>query len=571
MAMHVHASFSEQAGSMAAQLAQAQSNGVNVLWWTDHDHRMQARNYRRVVHFTSLTAETGDGKAWNWTRRTSGSLSGTSAGGIDAESSPNDPVVGGSLRVSAQSPSSSLATLGYYAETHSAGWNERTSLYGQAWTFDVKPRSISADGYIELLLNTSYHPATGGRPAGAYSVSYRFGGPNAPESRVAQGLKGIVTLPAVTDAWNSVTINPCSDIAALWPEMDSRDFSSVGISFNAGSTGSLAEGLFDYLRFERQYTAGDVPLETQQAIGAGYAARFPGVTQQQGLEMSARDPHLNWFGGAVSLPQYPSVLTTSSYLAFMQAQVATVHSAGGLVSYNHPYGSSNPALLSTAAQDAGLVKVAGTLLANRALGADILEVGYPKRAGFDLDHHLRLWDALSRNAVFLTGNGTNDDHAGTNWWGPSNNWVTSAWANGTSEAELLTALRAGRVWTGSLRNKGSLDLLVDGVCPMGSASVSALSQRSVQVFATGIPSGGRLDVLRGQVDFAGTAALDSNATLVASYSAVAGSTTLSVDTTTSCFVRLVMRTSTGTIVSVSNPVWLLRETPAAGIPAARAA
>src|ERR1700759_1466374 len=41
MAMHVHSSFSEGVGSMEAQLTQAQLNGVNVLWWTDHDQRMQ--------------------------------------------------------------------------------------------------------------------------------------------------------------------------------------------------------------------------------------------------------------------------------------------------------------------------------------------------------------------------------------------------------------------------------------------------------------------------------------------------------------------------------------------------
>ena len=37
MALHVHSSFSEQDGSMDAQLFQAASNAVDVLWWTDHD------------------------------------------------------------------------------------------------------------------------------------------------------------------------------------------------------------------------------------------------------------------------------------------------------------------------------------------------------------------------------------------------------------------------------------------------------------------------------------------------------------------------------------------------------
>ena len=27
-------------------------------------------------------------------------------------------------------------------------------------------------------------------------------------------------------------------------------------------------------------------------------------------------------------------------------------------------------------------------------------------------HHVALWDIMSRNALFFTGNGTNDDHSG---------------------------------------------------------------------------------------------------------------------------------------------------------------
>jgi hypothetical protein len=32
----------------------------------------------------------------------------------------------------------------------------------------------------------------------------------------------------------------------------------------------------------------------------------------------------------------------------------------------------------------------------------------------DVNHHIALWDVLSRNAVFLTGNWVSDDHVGTN-------------------------------------------------------------------------------------------------------------------------------------------------------------
>ena len=45
MAMHVHASFSEGSASMQAHLAEAERTGVDVIWWTEHDHRMVARRF----------------------------------------------------------------------------------------------------------------------------------------------------------------------------------------------------------------------------------------------------------------------------------------------------------------------------------------------------------------------------------------------------------------------------------------------------------------------------------------------------------------------------------------------
>ena len=573
MAMHVHSSFSEFYGSMEAQLYQAQINSVNVLWWTDHDQRMEALNYRSVVHFTSLTNENTNGPPWLWQMQTSGSLMPSSTGGIAAIGAPHDPIRGSSLFLSAQSTSNSPATLGFYAQTVTppsrAAENERANLYGQQWSIAVLPTSIGADGYLELRISSSYHLAHSGRPAGAYSLSYRFGGSGVPGTRSSDGLVGIVNVPVVTGKWNAVTITPCNDIAAIWPDMDYHDFSSAGITLNAVSAGLPVSGNFDYLRFFRQYTTGNIPFETQQAIGAGYAATFPGVTQRQGMEMGLEQPHINWFGGAISIPTYAGV-TSETYEAYLQEQVVNCHTAGGLTSYNHPYGTTNPALLPQPTQDSMMSQVAATLLSNYALGSDILEVGYVHRAGVDLNHHVGLWDVLSRNALFLTGNGTNDDHGGTDWANVnSNNWVTWVWAPSTGEADLSNALGAGRAWTSSLNYPCSLDLLVDGVCPMGSVSVSSLPVRNLELFATGIPPGGSLQVLQGAVDYAGQAALVPNVTPIASFSSIPGAVSIPIDTATSSFLRTALLNSTGSVVAVSNPIWLLQQAPPGGIPPAR--
>jgi len=569
MAMHVHSSFSEQSGSMDSHLYQALRNRVDVLWWTDHDHRMLALHYRNVVHFTSLTAETIDGNAWQWQRRASGPLASSAGYIVSSPASPGDNIPGGSLFLSATSSSNSPASLGFYAESHPAGWNYHCNLYGQTLTIDVLPSSVSAGGYLELLITSSFHPAKGGRPAGLYSLSYRFGGPGLPESRMAEGVRGIITLPVVDGQWNTVSITPSDDIAVLWPDMEAHDFSSYGLTLSAVSLGALASGNFDYLRFSRQYNSGNIPVQTQQQMMSAYALSYAGVTQYQGLEVSGFEPHVNWFGGPVILGDYGGV-TTGNYQSFLKQEVATIHAGGGVASYNHPFGASGGPLLSVATQDTRLSQVASTLLANNLLDCDIMEVGYPVRGGCDLAHHVRLWDVLSRNGRFITGNGVSDDHFGSNWYGGKNNWYTSVWAASRVEAELVGALRAGRAWSAALsRFRGSLDLVADGSCPMGSVSVSQVATRQLSLVATGVPAGGSVEVLRGVVDYSGTAA---NTVKIANYTAGAlsgGSATLVVDTSSACFVRTQVLDSNGLVIALSNPIWLLREAPLAGIPAAR--
>ncbi|HEY7147182.1 MAG TPA: hypothetical protein VH637_23295 [Streptosporangiaceae bacterium] len=586
MAMHVHSSFSEQSGSMDGQLFQAAKNSVDVLWWTDHDHMMDGIGYRKTVHFTSLTAESGgpgERGPWKWTTAKSGPVASTSGGGIvQSPSSPGDPVAGGSMHLTAKSTTTATAKYGFYADSHPAGWNYHDNINGQSLTIDVLLTSGWSRGYLELLIATSYHPAAGGRPAGAYTLSYRFVHQGAAASRVANGIQAIITIPvkpaSAQNPWGSVTVTPAADIAALWPDLDHRDFALWGLTLSAVSTGDQAEGYFDYLRFTRQIS-GEAFLKQQMDMETVLAPRYPAVAQRQGLEVSWLLPHMNWFGGAVVTPDYGKT-TSKTYSAYLQhTMVPQVHAAGGLVSYNHPYGYGDPAQLPAAQQDALLAQVAGKLLptatAPAALGADLLEVGYPLRQGVNLAHHVALWDVMSRNAVFLTGNGTNDDHFGQNWSGIHNNWFTSVWAASTAEASLLASLAAGRAWCASLSSyRGSLDLLVDGTSPMGSVSVARVPSRQLLASATKIPANGSLQILQGTVDYAGTAALSANTKVVGTYPASAlgsGSVQQSIDTSKDTFVRTQVLNSSGAVVGLSNPVWLLRAAPPGGIPAPRAA
>jgi hypothetical protein len=115
-------------------------------------------------------------------------------------------------------------------------------------------------------------------------------------------------------------------------------------------------------------------------------------------------------------------------------------------------------------------------------------------------------------------------------------------------------------------------MLVDAKVAMGKVSVASVASRQLAVYAAALPKGSFVDVVRGPVDFAGS---DPGTKVVASLPATSfagsGTATLAIDTSTSCFVRVQVRTSAGNLVGAGNPVWLLRAAPPNGIPAARLA
>lgn len=573
MAMHLHASFSEGIGSMEAHLAQAAAIGVDVVWWSEHDHRMSAHGHRRAVHFDALT-ELEDGRPWTWSRQDSGSLTASAGGIVTAPVSPRDPSASpGAMRLSATSAGPAWSWRGYAG----AAQNDlgRGSLAGQTLTIDVRPEALGKDAYLAVVLTTSWRPAREGVSAGQYVLSYRIGGSGTPGRRTRSDRTGIVTLAAPARAWTTLVLDPAADIAAIWPGAEGRDASLYQLSLRAVSrNGARAEGFFDILRFRRSAVAGDEPLRVQSELMAHYARAFPGVRQHQALEVSLVKPHLGWLGGAVSLPDHTGKpVTPDTSTAAAQAAVDAIHAAGGLASYNHPFGTGSSTPFAVDRQESLRRSVTTALLSNRALRCDVLEVGYRVRGGVTLGRHASVWDSCSRNAIFLTGTGVSDDHSGTDWLRQPANFLTWVWTPSLDEPDLLAALAAGRAFFGDpARFRGSLDLLVDGTAPMGSVTVSRATEHRLRVVATGIPIDGAVEIVRGVVDYAGPSHPDPvvSSTTVPATTFAAGSADVVVPSSTSCFVRAMVRDGAGVAVALSNPVWLLRDVPPGGIPRARA-
>lgn len=569
MALHLHACYSEGPGSMEAQLAQATRSGVDVVWWTEHDQRMTAHGYREWVHFDGMT-ETENDQAWSWAPKSSGKPSQTRNDFVTDVASPRDASRPGSLLLGV---TSSGDPSRHELLAQSAQYLYRTSLDGQTIELDVRPEAVSADAFVALEITTSYRPARAGRPAGVYVLSYRIGGGRTPGSAVDKDQLGIITVDGRPGEWTTLRVTPANDLAALWPGVDGRDAALFELRLVAVAQSGEASAHFDGLHFIRRANSKQQPLRTQTELANAYEAQFPTVRQIQAVELSLITPHIGWYGGKLTLPDHHGEGAAATVdPADALAAVRAVHAAGGLASYNHPFGTETPKLNEAQQDKARRVKSA-ELISNKALGCELLEVGYRLRGGCTLDRHVSVWDNSSRNGIFLTGTGVSDDHKGKDWLNQQLNFVTWVWAASDAEPDLLDALRRGRAYFGDPAHfRGRLDLMVDGKVPMGAVSVADDDKRQLAIHLDGLPDGGRVQVIRGDVDFAGPEEVDPKLDireLTASDFDRAGRAKVTVDTGASRFVRVTLVTSDNLPVAYSNPVWLMKERPNAGIPIAR--
>lgn len=573
LAMHVHDSFSEGSGSKAAQFAQAASNNFAGIWTNNHDWRIQRVCYVADYHFAA--GELNYSRPWTFPRLTTGqgNLTSASTGGVVAgPTSNNDPASSkGAFHLYAESTPGSSGILKFRVDAKSKSrMNYSGNIAAVTISIDVYPVSSGPNGWLQLYIPLSTWPSINGLTPGPYSILYRFRTDITQPVYNAKGTKGTVDVPVTLGRYQTVSIDRMADIARLWPAMPNPSDNGTPPDIQLQATtrsGFRTEGYFAYLRFIRDSAVDGYSAEA--AVAQSYASFFPNLFVATGHEVSYW-PHLNRYGGQAAPFDYSSVTSLfAGQPAGINQRVADfIHGLGGIASINHPFGVNDWVVTHPTP-----AAVATGLIPSRAYGADILEVGYRLRAGVTVQQHMDVWDALSRNNIFVTGNGVSDDHSGQGWATQVNRYYTSPWAAALDQASLLAALASGRTYVGYLGGfAGALDCHLDTV-PMGKVDVSALPSRTYQVELSGLPTGAVAQVLRGVVDNAGTADPTPNTAVIATLSATdlaAGVAAVPVDTTAPSFLRTqVVDGSTGEVLAFGQPIWSLPQAPSTGIPRPR--
>lgn len=541
MAMHVHSCFSEGGSyasggggaSMMAQLDQARQNGIDVVWWTDHDWRMEAYGYYQNIAFDGTDEDGG----LLWVVQNEGTVSGASHAFADDPHSPAEP--GNALRVTATGPTADWGASYLFGKAGNSFYS--TNLSDTTLRIDVLAEQVGRDAELVVQVETSYRPATGGRPAGVYVLEYRLG---ATTARAMDGpLTGVVTT-AAGSGWQTLTMRLLQDVRAFWPDLVAEDSGLARLRFGVRArNGATGQGVFDHLCIDRTRDPLRWPVRTQGALMRGLGRDYPEVIQYQSAEVSMVR-HLNVFMERFELYPYPptgKAPTLDNSVAGTEAVVQWYHRRGALVQYNHPPTSTTE------------------LVQTRALGTDLIEIGNADGDFTVIRDRTTLYDVAARNAIFLTATSQIDDHAGRDWLGKSHLYLTSVWARSKRLPDLIAALACGQAWWYHQRlwPTALLDLTVGRRRVMGRVIQSHAPALTVGVIAEPLPPDATVHVVVGVCDRTGATTPQVVTHAYPAGDFANGPLPFQLDRNDGQYLRTEVYDSTGVLLGFSNPVWLL--------------
>ncbi|MGQ0720591.1 MAG: FlgD immunoglobulin-like domain containing protein [Candidatus Eiseniibacteriota bacterium] len=588
VAMHMHGSFSEGSGSMEWHTDLADQAGVDVIWWTDHDWRIAHTKHMGRYDFEAAFIDTVDNRVeepddaypgefryWEPAAPLHDYLSYSLVDSVKFEGEK-------SLRLSVeQTFPGPIFGKGYMAQRTSA-FQHIYSLAGRIQLrFAMKPEALDPiDSRFVVQVSLSQRPTT--QNIFRWVAGTMDGeGPNT------------FVLPHTVGVWNAYTLNITNGAIIF--------FTSGGADSVRGEDNALYDvriGLetrneyvpvvfFDDYRVDSDSTmTGDDLLDRQRAMAAYYEGTYPSVRHLIGSEISLFNgqPHLNAFAPNHALIDYGShVGSDSIYYAIDQ-----VRAQGGAVSLNHVFGVSiyGDTTETPAHKAARVAANQAQLVGNRCWGVDLLEVGYRSRGGMDLQQHFSLWDALTANGVFVTGNGVTDSHGPLLFagWGPhqpgngnyENNFATWLYAPVIDEAELVEAMRSGRAFFGDpYAFDGTVDLATPDGLRMGQVVLTDRPAEEVIVSASGVPADVQVRLLQMEIRedspvpyLVPTVLRDEM--LAGTVSGGGFSDTVSIDVTLPSYLRLELRGALGEELAFSNPLHFVKTVPSLGIPGPRA-
>jgi hypothetical protein len=571
--MHLHGSFSEGVGSIDSHSWEATDVGADVIWWSDHDFRITSYGHVSTFGFEDETEPMPtDGrvlarrKKKNALRKALVPIEGESTATGSSEFVAGDAREGAkSFRIIATNATPQFAGK-HFAITADRSLLKRPLAADVTLLLSVFPEQVSGDARPVIEITLSEHPPREGLPFETYHLRYVLDETVKQPERV--GSTFVVPVPFKRGEWNDLALPVSRDAMRGFPFISGEDNSlyriAVGVEARNGATGTTR---FDDLRIE-QALSGAPTFDRQKRLIDEVARDYPKLRELQGIELSWLGHHLNEFSldtrpvdyAALEKDRLPDESGPDWRNRLTHRLVDDIHARGGLVSFNHMYGT----MMEGGERRASREDVLDELERERVFGADILEVGYRDRGGHSLEDHLWVWDRLALDGLFLVGTGVSDSHGGPSqrWRTDANNFLSWIYARSPEKADLIAGLRAGRVFFGDIvLFNGTVDLVTRSGARMGQIVVRETPSEDVEVRIDGLKDGDAVRLL---------AAGSEIARWTASGSSFRETQRVALDPAHPTVVRVEAYAPDGTAKVLSNPITFLPQMPPNGIPPARA-
>ena len=444
--MHVHGlsnhNGATQPGSLQYHNWQTDSIGIDVLWWAEHHGLFEQDTLILTFDSASINPTTLDienipylnaGEPNRWEC-------------LSKQGTPNAFFNGDTLNISLLGSGSISAPDTFsYAPRSLAGLIKDIAFVKPIASkpilqFQMNPAiSDPVNTKIQIVFRLSWHYR---QKAGQDVIIYEFVPSNFPPTSLSNNIDSVKVQVPVTSGWQLIELDLLEASALLDHGIDNT-ISDIELRLLAQQSASTASAFSDFKMIPLYYITDSI-IFTEKNVLNDYTIMYH-THNILGVEYSGAQ-HLNgYFPESVN----NNAIFEGKIYGNVTKWVDRVHNNGGLVSYNHMFGT-DWTLDSDSIQEYRSDTIATEILNNLAFKSDILEVGYYKRGGADFSRHLLTWDKLTANGLFLYGNGVSDAH-GNIWMDDANLFHTFIWAADSSDTELLSSLSLGKMYFGNYK------------------------------------------------------------------------------------------------------------------------
>ncbi len=441
--LHLHASLSEGQASMAHHTAEAEQNGYDILWWTDHMERQFGFAYLHYIGFeNSLERTISELKnRFDVEQDTTGFLDVA----FDSQN-PHSGSYHGRCRAEARIHSDwTEGRLAYF----SSFCTERQSLISEPeLRLQVRLNELTGDAgfFIRLTLSSRADGFTSkGIPNILEYVPRGIALPDPPAN-----VQRVDVSSLQWGQWQHLCLHPADDARQLFWEQDDLALYQVDLVFAARDGGTIEADL-DTFRITLEGPT-DLALFREQErlltdlhsniLTHHVGMEVAGPYDQAIMEYSSRDHIVALYpDGIPGMIDYYRDPGTEPH-RYPASGIETIHDQGGVAIIAHAYGVREDPI----SQETGHY-LAARIVNNNAWNADGIEIGYLLR-GRPLADFVAVWDELSFRSVFITGVAATDNHSVLPWDKCTWRWATWIRSPSDSAPDLVDAIRGGDAFFG---------------------------------------------------------------------------------------------------------------------------